>query len=103
MEYSLAKKLKNAGYPESSHADLYCTICKEECPCCEHVGKDLELITIPTLEELIEACGDEFDSLIQNKTRDGIRWNAESKQYRGHGFTPSEAVANLYLALHAPK
>ena len=94
MNYELAKKLKDAGYPQcgifhgiqgwniegatslATAADLVVngnpkiTLNYEPC---EHI----------TLSELIEACGDKFGTL------------------EGRGTTPEEAVANLWLQLNA--
>ena len=81
MNYELAKKLKDAGFP----------------------WQDRNVLTsssYPTLSELIEACGSEFISL-QNKNLLG--WysvaNTQSGIKTGEGSTPEEAVANLWLAL----
>ena len=63
-------------------------------------------VYMPTLQELIEACGDECNLII--KTPDG-RWEAgkefvmsypSEKKPSGGGETLKEAVANLYIALH---
>ena len=57
-------------------------------------------VKAPTLEELIEACGDELGDL----TRGGVGWmtNAENVGYypETSGKTPAEAVARLWLALN---
>jgi hypothetical protein len=70
---------------------------------------------LPTLEELMEACGDGFDLLV-NTTSPQINWEAgvfewkdglslyldESKPI-GIGLSPIQAVKNLYCALHQKK
>lgn len=69
MDYELALKLRKAGFPHY----------------------------IPTLEKLIEACGD-FAALC--KASNGS-WTAESwSDHEVTGPTPIEAVANLWLALN---
>lgn len=108
MNYELIKELKDNHFPKQ---DI------------EYVKpipgiKVTESITIPgeegrwrnepTLEELIEACGDDFDSLVRFYTVDHLRVKSIVK-YRaqavnvtvpdGRGKTPKEAVANLWLHL----
>jgi len=51
------------------------------------------LVYLPTLERLIEACGDDLNILVRGK--DGF-WYAESEQ----GKTPTEAVARLWLVIN---
>ena len=54
---------------------------------------------LPTLSELIAACGEKFFSLIL----DGGRWRCTAAGYEGYDdlySTPSEAVARLWLALN---
>jgi hypothetical protein len=59
-------------------------------------------VYIPTLSELIEACGDGFSSLENG----GDDWGAYSTLITfwndpvGYGKTPEEAVARLYIALN---
>jgi hypothetical protein len=65
-------------------------------------------VKIPTLPELIEACGDKFDSLrkIHNNIHDVYYFVAFSTVLnkfhyeQGTGSTPEEAVANLYIGLN---
>ena len=98
MQYELAKKLKDAGFP---NADKRCSYCIEidqpKCNVCEDrtIG----------LSELIEACGDKFDALGKCKD-DGVSrivdgWIAvDEDNKRRWGKTPEEAVAKLWLALN---
>lgn len=105
MNYELAKKLKDAGFPQIPQNDCFID------------GDDS--VTKPTLSELIEACGDLFVSLHPNKT---IFWNQATKKnefsivdwrasgdscegnitpmHVSVGQTPEEAVANLWLELN---
>lgn len=89
MNYELAKKLKDAGFPQKY----------------EEKNDNGALPYTPTLSELIEACGYEFGGLIQyHKEHKTDYWEAysyqgmESKTVRGD--TPEEAVANLWLELN---
>jgi len=67
-----------------------------DCDCDSH-----ERTYIPTLPELIEACGDKFAGLA--RTHEG-EWFASSNDYLTERFpTPEEAVANLWLALQSPR
>jgi len=60
------------------------------------IWRSSDRVYVPTLEELIEACGENFGSL--DKRHDG--WLA-SANYAQDCFaeTPAEAVARLWLAL----
>ena len=119
ISYNLAEKLREAGFPniEIRGGD-------GKLPCgadsCFH-NHD----RIPTLSELIEACGDGFQSLgramparigYMNSVENGydastkIQWWAHAglgapslptTEYDSSGDTPEEAVANLYLKLNA--
>jgi hypothetical protein len=86
ISYELAQELKAAGYPIKKQL----------------ITRYQRDIAVPTLEELIEACGDRFGALIRHG-----RWEARSdwsEQDRGisaAGSTAIEAVARLWLALHA--
>lgn len=98
MNYDLALKLKNAGFPQGEIGSWIC--CVEGL----HVGRESEDdIYVPTLSELIEACGDSFYSLHIVSTTKG-NWEARATSDEiGTGFTPEEAVANLWLALQDNK
>ena len=98
MNYELAKKLKDAGFPLYS-PDLFSAGVWEI---------DTKAFHVPTLSELIEACGENFASL-GNCRKEGKRfwlaeyWNNPGMQAPGlriEGNTPEEAVANLWLQLH---
>ena len=104
MNYELAKKLKDAGWPqdakytEAMNCDGYGDarkICKHEeinCVSCK------ERYYVPSFSELIEACGDKFGGLEKSKTN---RWyvstNPLTRLYAGG--SPEEAVANLWCLL----
>lgn len=94
MEYYLAKQLKEAGFPIQSGEDGSQWI--------ENPETDLDEIYAPTLEELIEACGEKIGALNQEANQ----WVAYPHQLymsdgtAGFGSTPTEAVAKLWLALN---
>ncbi len=101
MDYELAKKLKDVGFPQIGLDDY--------CRSTSSVGEDFAYE--PDLSELIEACGDRFSHLSKDPERK--EWGAavwedmanpeSAKQISKLGKTPSEAVANLYLELKKKK
>jgi hypothetical protein len=94
MNYELAKELKDAGFPQKSMT----------------IGFPEEYgpggVYLPSLEELIEACGDGIVAV----QKDGPgKWDAvdEWEEYYppevkkgASGSTPTEAAARLWLALN---
>jgi hypothetical protein len=90
MDHALLKELRDAG-----------------CSLCFNQG-DNDGIHIPTLSELIEACGEDFDYLMLMGRQRKERWCAhshvqpvpEGDYINGYGKTPEEAVARLWLALN---
>lgn len=119
MPYELAKELKDAGFPQRfvmgnfyTEADLSYPEAQKEwvrfffderkrgTP--ETELELVKLISIPTLEELIEACKDHIESL----ETDGSKWFAfadmeTDEDKHGKGSSPTEAVAHLWLALNS--
>lgn len=84
-----AKQLKEAGFPES-RSDIA-------------VLDEKSGITYyhPTLSELIEACGEDFEELVKmNYGWDAHGLTENTHSGIEHGLSPEEAVANLYLELH---
>lgn len=112
LSYETAVKLKKEGFPNSrgwEEADVF------EIGKCMVRGDQSEFSLVPTLSELIAACGDEIAGLsaIRNETGKIVAWHAYDW---GHeigdacidtdccpeatvGPTPEEAVANLWLSL----
>lgn len=88
MDRELVKQLKDAGFPSSERWNFMNGIF------CNDDG-----YAVPTLEELIEACGEEISSLFRFEgywiARPTQEFNAD-----GEGSTPTEAVARLWLALN---
>lgn len=120
MTYELAKRLKEAGFPQSEN-NVYGTVgvynlrAGSNCPKnfsndCDKECQDNH-IYFPTLEELIEACGDRLYSIMRSSGTDinGViqhTWCAEARDPENDQIidcadypTITEAVANLWLAL----
>ncbi len=57
---------------------------------------------VPSLAELIKACGDQFSHLSRYELEDNIIWAAfqRTSEIAGKGKTPEEAVALLWLVLN---
>lgn len=110
IKYELAKKLKEAGFPQKNH--------EMKCSCCwfewyDEDSEDHELwnsneielsenyVYVPTLSELIEACGDDFGGL---ERRSDVMFVAIEYFEKGNIYfvekTPEEAVAKLWLELN---
>ena len=100
MNYELAKKLKDAGFPMPLSA------IDERVR--EAFGENGKVYLFPTLSELIEACGKDFGMLINMSSDNKQKFEAYSDTdygpspsgLKGNGATPEEAVANLWLALN---
>jgi hypothetical protein len=102
MDNSLAKDLKDAGFPQSgkscdTHSDI-------------NDSTLVEQFVHPTLSELIEACPKQMGSatFVLGSANQGKAWVACYFDFRANrgaelnesGQTPDEAVARLWLALH---
>lgn len=124
IDYNLARRLKDAGFPQKGF--WFYSSDETNTPCLTYqtnpydtagmvniaVGdKDvvaprfqkIVLCYAPALEELIEACGDRFASLLCNHNDTGWKWRAMANGRFGanvEGTTPEEAVANLWLLLN---
>jgi len=113
MNYELTLQLKKAGFPQEGMGSVIWEDVKatEE----EKLNDAIEDTKkyeayLPTLSELIEACGDKFEYLefIIDGGLDGkvkLWWAYARKSiipeaYERGGSTPEEAVANLWLALN---
>lgn len=108
MDYKLAKQLKESNFPiKGSH------LAEERHNSYIYPDGSYHFMQIddneyvPTLRELIDAVGDEFYALFNEKSQDrskDAKWVAYTPKILigeiGEGSTPEEAVANLYLAIH---
>jgi len=96
MDNELAKELKEAGFPQAIHynsggvADYLETGAN---------GKT-QIVSVPTLEELIETCGTDFHWVGRVSYAPFL---ARGQIMQATGYTPIEAVARLWLALQAAK
>jgi hypothetical protein len=99
MNYELAKELKEAGFPQKEFTF--------DQPFSGHWPANVRPVDFPynpTLEELIEACGEGFEGVrkVSIEFDHTHYWLAETDNNRGiacKGLSPTEAVANLWLAL----
>lgn len=106
MNYGLAKQLKDAGFPQKAYKGAVSYVAKQLCIQIDDEIKTVSTdVFVPTLEELIEACGEDFYHLESWNGGDGD-WKcagSNSKQSTvciTFGSTPTEAVARLWLALN---
>jgi hypothetical protein len=102
MNYELAKRLKEARFPiiqlasKAVGAFDYCIFCGRK-----FIRIEDDIFLEPTLEELIEACGNEVEEL--ENTFDGWRAYARSTSETYWAADICEAVAALWLALNEKK
>lgn len=97
LTYDLCLALKQAGFPQHiiySYTTPY--------------GGTNEMNYEPSLSELIEACGDRFAALQQDKEEWRVyMWDSPDmicfQMGVVRGKSPEEAVAKLYLKLNEPK
>ena len=111
LSYKLCKKLKKVGFPQEKTGSYFCywgwitlggggtkpTRTKNIIHIFEP-SNDLPqnfVCKVPTLSELIDACGDKFFDL--NKLKNG--WGVTNHYYREEGKTPKIAVAELFIKL----
>lgn len=90
MTNELAKQLRNAGFPQQVRGGFM------------H-GEHADFVYFPTLEELIEACGDRFWMLETRDLAQGL-WNAagygKKEILTAYGKTAKEAVAKIWLLMN---
>jgi hypothetical protein len=102
MTYELAAQLRDVGFPQKQ-GEGGTWIYPDESTVRVHLEKD-DGCYMPTLSELIEACGEDFNNFVL--MRNGKLWSAGTGNGPFEGkaaesfFTPEEAVANLYLSLN---
>jgi hypothetical protein len=96
MNYDLAKELKDAGFVQSGKG-------ARVAPPDKIVVRRDDFAYVPTLEELIEACGNETITLCGRGTEWIAFYGDVAKWGEGKGTTTSEAVARLWLALNSKR
>ena len=103
MKYSLAKQLKEAGFPQF-YASFMLDYGDRKG---QRIFYDNEWVYTPTLSELIEACGEDFGELQREKDEAGeVIWYATHRVMNdmtggyARGKAPSEAVAKLYIKIY---
>ncbi len=114
MDYELAKKLKDAGFPQKGDGMWFCEM---DSPAGGSyydlrsiplpgfaLNEDYDTTYQPTLVELLNECGDDFHELkrVTKYASIGSDWYAVSTTQGLHSkiwLSPEEAVANLWLAL----
>ena len=103
MNYELAKQLKDARFDVEHNTEIYTYVDKKDNPC----QLRLDAARIPTLSELIEACGEGFEYLNRVHgggwvagTMDTKRKGTMGDSNYESGETPEEAVARLWLTFN---
>lgn len=98
MNYELAKQLKDAGFPQHDTRAVSINILNGGLS-----DSSIEIVDYPPVGELIEACGDGFESLHKDPSGRFGPWYVQSYKKIGMrigGNTPEEAVTMLWLALN---
>lgn len=109
MEYELAKKLRDAGFPQRRGINGNPLICPHG-GYGTHEATCVDAVVVPTLSELIEACGEKFRGLILhtnfNRDNSAAPWQAKPNRHKvpksvrsQRGKTAKEAVAKLWLTI----
>lgn len=101
MDYELAKQLKDAGFPQVAIALERANWFHDQ---------ERGPVLLPTLEELIEACRQDFGFILLNPENGmwlvrpcGIEPIHPEFSGHKHYHTPREAVARFWLSLHSLK
>ena len=101
MKYELALALKNAGFPQREIDYTDFTLCQHNNGQLHERNASCEIVLIPTLSELIEACGENIKNIeFLHDMNLFIAYSMESLDKKGKGITTQEAVANLWLELN---
>jgi hypothetical protein len=92
MNLETVKQLKDAGFPIRPYPEW--ALAKDGLV----VAAEWERNYVPTLSELIEACGSDFRELTRSLNSD---WWAKGYNFKTEfASTPEETVAKLWLALN---
>jgi hypothetical protein len=100
ITYELAKELRDNGFPIIIYSKYGTNCQKIDSSFLTYDGSDFW--KLPTLSELIEACGDYFNSLTRVKVfKTGkVYWQDLRPLSRDEFDSPEEAVAKLWLAIN---
>ena len=92
LSYEKCKELKEAGFPQTEDPNV--------CGHCGDGGPNND-VRMPTLSELIEACGDRLYNIdfLHDMNLVIARGYGKNEIIEMQATNPEEAVANLYLAL----
>jgi hypothetical protein len=93
MDYELAKELQDAGFSQTGNGKR---VVRPDAI----VARRDDFAYVPTLEELIEACGDITIHMSSYSKDAGDFPRAHCGSYEGDGSSLAEAVARLWLALN---
>lgn len=102
LTYQDCQELKDAGFPQELNGDyVLVNGTKRE----GFYDKEFAGVYCPTLEELIEECGERFVDLINStKYESDVKWQANGENTDTQfGSSPIQAVKNLYCALNKTK
>ena len=109
IEYKLAKELKDAGFPQHGKGEYWYGDKIVQYQYIDDRGENYlgvwdKAKYIPTLSQLIEACGGgvgfyRFDDLESYAWKTNVFDSSGGQAERYTGKTPEEAVARLWLAL----
>jgi hypothetical protein len=98
MNYDLVNELRDAGFPQGGKGSW-------TYPTDNLITRSRDRVYVPTLSELIEACGEEFGKLEFTKGMaqawSAVSFNRQISNTVMLGDTPKEAVARLWLALNS--
>jgi len=101
LSYKDAKELKDAGFPQGEPNSW--SVQFADRPKQEIKGNPFEEY-IPTLSELIEACGDDFSHLKKLETSwiavTHSAFDENGNNFEEFGKTPEQAVKNLWIKLN---
>jgi hypothetical protein len=112
ITYSLAKELKDAGFPQIKNPNIVTQgYYLNPLGLKTYSPLSKRAVFLPTLSELIEACGDRFKRLVrQSKTKYKAQGKGASREDGNRkswfpdihiiGSSPEEAVAKLWLELN---
>lgn len=104
MKYELAKKLNGAGFPQGDELVCKCYFLSdgEKGSAKSVFDCKTERVYVPKLEELIYECGANINFNLSDNWSDidFLGWEAYGDGHTGYGYTPNEAVANLWLAIN---